>query len=431
MPYKKGELPHGGHGSDPRTVKEWRASEPLVETWLSKKRPGTARKYGEDFRAFWLDFLSQRYKSIEEWLDAVKKAQYERDFEIQTAWAKDLEAYILARKISHKTRAKIASAVMSFLEPRIGKHNARNYKFTFGTPEEVDAEAHESDTETIDYHDIAKLAHAAKSKRDKALVLVNISGLGVGEILSFNSRWFQIYDLLKSRKPIDRWQTRIEPVRIDLVRKKKNVKFYTFLLDDAIDALAVLLEQRETETSRSLTEKDPLFVNYKNEPITEQRIQEQFRYLRENASLEHPERFHPHEIGRDTLITLFANHHIGPFNSKGKSLPAEFCCGHTIDDLKYNKSAWTPKGEQQLREIFESLRPELNLITHRGKEIEILKGTIDLQARRALVEMVKMLKTEPPETTGDTAEQILQLLEEQGITEAANRWSRRRIGDRS
>jgi len=83
-------------------MKEWRADESLVDAWLAKKRQGTARKYGEDFRAFWLDHLSQRHKSIEEWLDAVKKAQFEPDFELQTAWAKDLEKYILAKKISHK-----------------------------------------------------------------------------------------------------------------------------------------------------------------------------------------------------------------------------------------------------------------------------------------------------------------------------------------
>ena len=412
MPYKKGELPHGGHGSDPRTMKEWRADESLVDAWLAKKRQGTARKYGEDFRAFWLDHLSQRHKSIEEWLDAVKKAQFEPDFELQTAWAKDLEKYILAKKISHKTRAKIVSAVQSFLEPRIGKQMARNYKFTFGTPEEIDAEAHESDYETIDYSDIARLAHAAKNRRDKALLLVNLCGLGVGEIVGFNERWFQIYDVLKTRKPSDRWQTRVEPAKVVLLRKKKNVKFYTFFLDDAIDALADLLDKREADMGRPLTEKDYLFINNQGEPITTHRIQEQFHYLRDNAKLEHPERFHAHEMGRDTFITLFANHHIGPYNTKGKSLPAEFSTGHQIDDYKYNKAPWTAKGEANLREIFQQLRSELNIITHRGKEIEVVKVVEDVKARKVLVELLKMLKTADPTITGDIAQEALRLLED-------------------
>ena len=90
MPFKKGEMPHGGHGNDPRTLKEWRAAEPLIDSWLAKKREGTARKYGEDFRAYWIDHLSRLFKSIEHWLDSVKKAQFEKDFEIQTGWAKEL-----------------------------------------------------------------------------------------------------------------------------------------------------------------------------------------------------------------------------------------------------------------------------------------------------------------------------------------------------
>ena len=59
MPYKKGELPHGGHGKDPRTLKEWRAAEPLVDAWLSKKRysapSGSLRDTGELGRdgVFW------------------------------------------------------------------------------------------------------------------------------------------------------------------------------------------------------------------------------------------------------------------------------------------------------------------------------------------------------------------------------------------
>ena len=134
----------------------------------------------------------------------------------------------------------------------------------------------------------------------------------------------------------------------------------------------MLLEEREKEIGRPLTEQDPLFVNYRNQPITTHRIQEQLRNHRGNAPVLHPEDIKTHEIGRDCFITLFALHHIGPTNAKGKSLPAEFCTGHTIDDLKYNKAAWTTNGERELREIFESLRPELNLITHRGSETQLL-----------------------------------------------------------
>lgn len=372
MPYKKGELPHGGHGKDPRTLKEWVEAEPIVKEWLSKKRPGTARKYGEDFRAYWIDHLSRRYKSIEEWLDSVKKAQFQPDFEVQTAWAKDLESYITAKKISYKTRAKIAAAVMSFLEPRIGKHNARNYRFTFGSAEEIDSELRKSDTTTVSYDEVAVVLSIAKSTRDRALILVNLHGLGAAEICDFNENWYQLYDVLKSRTPELRWKSRVDPVRVNLIRKKKHVKFYTMFTDDCIDMLAMLPDEREKELGRPLKPTDMLFVNNREQPVTGQRIQEQLRINRLKAPVAHPENIKTHEIGRDCFVTAFANHHIGPFNDKGKSLPAEFCTGHTVDDFKYQKAAWTKKGEADLRDIFQQLRPELNLITARGRGGELV-----------------------------------------------------------
>jgi integrase len=420
-----------GHGPDSRSLADWTESQPLVKSWLSKKRPGTARKYGTSFRAYWIDHLSKSFKSVEDWVDRVKFAQSDPDFEKQTAWAKELEEYVTAQKLNERTRRGIASAVVSFLEPRIGRQNARNYKFTYATPEEKDSEEHESDSTTITYDDILAVFSKAKSNRDRALILTNLHGLGVGELVDFNEKWYQIYQVLKSRTPDARWKTKVEPVRVNLVRHKRNVKFYTMLTDDAIDALATLLDERESDLGRPLQSSDPLFVNYRNNPITEHRIQEQVRYLRDLATVPYPERIRPHEIGRDCFITLFALHHVGPFNAEGKSLPAEFCTGHTVDDLKYQKAAWTPKGEQQIREIFEQLRPELNLITRRGKETEIVKGTIDAEARRVLVDLIKMMKTANPVATGDIAEQALQLLEDQGITEAADRWSRRSLGNKS
>jgi hypothetical protein len=167
-------------------------------------------------------------------------------------------------------------------------------------------------------------------------------------------------------------KTRVDPVRVNLIRKKKHVKFYTFFTDDCIDTLATLVDEREKEAGRPLTEKDLLFINYRGQPITEHRIQEQLRSHRDNAPVAHPENIKAHEIGRDCFVTLFANHHIGPFNDRGKSLPAEFCVGHTVDDLKYQKAAWTKKGEADLQEIFQQLRKELNLITGRGRDAELV-----------------------------------------------------------
>jgi hypothetical protein len=376
-----------GHGTDSRLLTEWIESHPSVKEWFSKKRPGTARKYATALRAYFVDHLQQTYETLDAWVNSVKKAQSDPDFEVQTAWAKELEDFITTKKLKDRSRRGFVAGITSFLEKKIGTKNAHNYKFSYSTYEERDSENHESDTTTISYDDILKLVHVAKSKRDRALILTNLSGLGVGEILDFNAKWFQIYKVLKSRPPDVRWKTAVKPVRVDLVRHKRKVKFYTMMVDDQIDALADLLDERESKMGRPLTKDDPLFVNYRDEAMTEHRIQEQIRFLRDNAAVEHPERIRVHEIGRDCFITMFANHGIGPFDANGKSLPAEFCTGHQIDDLKYNKAAWTPQGEANLREIFERLRPTMNLITGRGREPTILTAdAAELQELKSLVD---------------------------------------------
>src|SRR4029077_17448695 len=112
--------------------------------------------------------------------------------------------------------------------PRIGKQNARNYKFTFGTAEEIDSELRKSDTTTVSYEGVSAVLNVAKSTRDRALILVNLHGLGAAEICEFNENWFQLHDVLKSRTPEVRLKTKVDPVRVNLIRKKKHVKFYTF-----------------------------------------------------------------------------------------------------------------------------------------------------------------------------------------------------------
>src|SRR5438876_721787 len=129
-----------GHGSDERTIDAWIESEPTVNSWFAKIRPSTGKKYAMSLRAYWLDHLSHRYRTMEDWLSVVKKQQFEHDFEVQTAWARELEEFITKRKVDEHTRRCMVCAVQSFLQPRIGKQNARNYKFTYATAEERDSE---------------------------------------------------------------------------------------------------------------------------------------------------------------------------------------------------------------------------------------------------------------------------------------------------
>ncbi len=377
-----------GHGSVTANLQQWTKDNPVLQVLVTKKKPGTARKYLGALRTYWADVLSKQFGAFSDWVDSVKKAQSERDFETQTAWAKEVEEWVLSHsEWDSRTRRGYVAAVQSFLELKIGRQNARNYKFTYESVEEKEnGEPAESDTTTVDYDEIRQLVNSTKSKRDKALVLTILSGLGAGEFLDLNRKWFSIYEVLKSRTPEIRWKEEIEPVRIPngdknsyLIRKKRNVKFYTMLVDDQIDALADLLEERESQLGRRLTKDDSLFVTTRGKPMSDHRAQEQVRDLRKESGIEKPERLRIHEMGRDTLQTLLGNLEL----KERERNYGEFCLGHTVDPLKYDKSPWTADGENGIRELFRKLRPRLNLITKRGEpKLEVIKEVVDPIARK-------------------------------------------------
>jgi hypothetical protein len=401
-----------GHGSITAETFQWAKENPVLNILVAKTKPTTARKYLGALRTYWADVLSKNFATFADWVESVKKAQREPDFEDRIAWAREVEKWILSHpEWTAQTRRGYVVGIQAFLEHKIGKESARNYPFSYETPEEKEnGESSESDTTTVDYDEIRQLVHTAKSKRDKALVLTILSGLGASEFLDFNRKWFSIYEVLKSRTPQKRWKDEIEPVRIPkgdlkahLVRKKRGVQFYTFLVDDQIDALADLVEERESQMGRPLTKEDALFVTnwrvhkpdcpvltskssqrYEKcecpfDPMSDARAQEQIRYLRAESGVKNPERLRIHEMGRDTLQTLLGNLELKP---REKNY-GDFVLGHTVDPLKYDKSPWTADGENAIRELFTRLRPTLNLITKRGEsKTEIIKELVDTKARK-------------------------------------------------
>jgi hypothetical protein len=381
-----------GHGPITVDLNTWVKANPILQV-LTKKRGGTSRKYLNAIRVYFADFLNSKFSSVEDWIESVKRDQASDDFEVQTRWASDLEQWVLSHSgWNERTRRGYVAAIQSFLEYKIGRQNARNYKFSYQTETERENRGiAESDRTTVDYTEIRRLVHSAKSKRDRALVLTVLSGLGVGEFLDFNRKWYTIYSMLKSRTPKTRWKEELlEPVRVPgipdgrerkecyLLRRKRNVPFYTFLVDDQIDALADLVDEREAEIGRPLTKDDPLFVTTWGESMTDHRAQEQIRYLREQSEIDKPERLKIHEMGRDTLQTLIGNMEL----KERERNYGDFVLGHTIDPLKYDKNPWTSSGEKGISDLFEKLRPTLNLITKRGEpKTEIVKEIIDPVAR--------------------------------------------------
>ncbi len=56
-----------------QTAKE----NPALEKLVTKKKPGTARKYLGGLRTYWVDVLSKKFGSFTAWVESVKKDQSE------------------------------------------------------------------------------------------------------------------------------------------------------------------------------------------------------------------------------------------------------------------------------------------------------------------------------------------------------------------
>jgi integrase len=210
----------------------------------------------------------------------------------------------------------------------------------------------------------------------KAIFLTQLQGgIGVSEIIYFSKHAYKYIEAIKSRKV---------PLKIALIRSKTvnngGQSYWTLVWDDAVDALANYLKERETDFGL-ITKENPLFLNRYGKPITTADIQLEMKRLREWTGLEknvtgkRTYRFRPHEF-RDTFKTWTANKHV-------RDIVSEFMMGHEVDANQYNKFAKTTDREKGIIEEMESVRPELNVLTNRGQKAELIT------AQKAELEQIK------------------------------------------
>ena len=342
---------------------------PRVRKWLDKLNKNsekTSALYVSNLWIYWNESLSKKYDSLEAWVSAIKEQSKSDEYDVQKQWAVDLEEWILTR-ISPRTGRPLAVetrnvyfwAIRSYLEDRVGEKGLTDYTPILATKKDILREKEfQRDTETATPDEIRKIVLEANT-RDRAVLLTSVWGLGVGEFIEFSKSWYKYIDAIRANK---------SPIKIFLTRGKTSIDFYTFVYEDAVEALHTLLEERERTLRRPLTKEDHLFVEASGEPFKSSGIQRQVRLLAERTGVEklHGEkekwtayRVRPHELGRDLFKTLGVN----------KQIPRpilDFLMGHRVDPLKYDKSPWTEEGEKQIRQILQKLTPYLNLVTRRG-----------------------------------------------------------------
>ncbi|HZW55159.1 MAG TPA: hypothetical protein VFF30_02630 [Nitrososphaerales archaeon] len=228
---------------------------------------------------------------------------------------------------------------------------------------DVELSVEMSPEEAFDMLDAMKKAIAStKSPRDRAIMIIKLQGFMDSSTLC--KVWNQVayYQLAQhfGTENSAKWDPDKAPVQINLIRPKTStsksaMKFYNFIHRDGIVALKDWLAVRRNMTGRNIeihtgrNEKniplsDPIFITSKGTPINTQYIWQIFNQAgRRSGAItvadspglhrggKNRYNFHSHEV-RDlgiTLARLYSNPIVG-----------EFCSGHTIDRLRYDKSPW-------------------------------------------------------------------------------------------
>jgi integrase len=351
---------------------EWRNSNPTVATWyqrLARRAKNTGDVFSSMLWKYWKESLSKRYASVEAWRNEVKSQVRNEDVQVSRKWVRDLEDYATATTLRQGSRNVLAQAVKSYLCEAMDLPKLRVNLESENMPEE-----HHYPVLTADE---IKLLVDRASTRDKAIILTMVSGaLGEGEFLRFAKEWNKYRHEISEKRV---------PLRIEMKRPKTNVRYWTLLFSDAVNALNSLLRERGREERVVID----LFVNQHGKPIDDSDIQESIRRIADATGVDPSKpgtriyRVRPHAF-RHYFKTTCTNAGVSDIVSK-------FLSGRGGKDIErvYDQFMETEKGQQRIIKEMEQAVPELNVVTRTGQPL--LKDHLEEIRVKAMRETYKAL----------------------------------------
>jgi len=308
-----------------------------------------------------------------------------------------VEDYLLDAKLPMIQQKSVYVAVRSFYKHNKAALPSYPLKFKNNTLKAVVQEP-------ITLDEVRRLLENAKP-REKATFLIMLQG-GLDRATfaeCFNMQaWPQICKQLGSETS-DNWDLSKAPVRIDLVRVKTGIQYYTFMSTDALVALQAWMNIRQSLTGQPMRNGEPIFITSQRTPVTKEMLSSLFNRLAINVGLEvrkygRPSevryRFHAHEL-RDTFRTACT--------VAGIAYPVcEFLIGHEIDKLHYDKSPSVYP--EHFRAEYMKVESYINVFSNQAVGIEKLE--------RLEAEIVELRKTnEKYQKIQDSADAIQRLLQ--------------------
>jgi integrase/recombinase XerD len=349
--------------------------EPEVEEYLKLKGKSTRISYASAFRKF-VEYYKQKHgkdhKAFSDFLDTIYAELRKPPREQKMVTEAELGEFINFLKQKGKSANSIrvyVAAMQNFLKY---KHITVSTGFIGNMPAPVTRKQNGKHKWTI--KQIKKFVDAAKSYRDKALILCMFqSGLAVNEICELICGDIQ-----------EEFEKGILPLCLRIVRKKTKVEFYTFFGRDAVKYLRLYLATRT-----DLTPESPLFTKVRarggDERITTAAIQATFSelakelpFIKNNGDGYNPAR--PH-----SLRAAFNSQLINKIDGKLR----EFWMGHSIGSVA---GAYLNMPTEEMRKLY--MTAEQYLAIEKTSRDELDEKAKEVKLPPEVDEKIKLLSSE-------------------------------------
>jgi integrase len=312
-----------------------------VDRWYSRLAPATVEVNRYHLNRFleWLKINGGVFSPLtpDELIQYQKETVGETRYEILDM----LQSYVSSFEGRHGYKQKIYSTIRSYF-----KHNRAelpqdpNYRINGDRPKVVGS---------LTPTEIKEVVLSSKPVYQAIFMSMLQGGMGREEFKWWNlNGWSQLSEELRNNPII---------IKIDLPgrKKMKNIRpYFTFIGRDAIEKIKLYLPLRPSDA-------ESIFTDQNGNPVSSHAVKQYWNRHLVKIGLIKPEKNpsrgtrygkNPHEM-RDVFRSLWEK-------SPANSSVAEFCMGHEVDRLEYNKAY---KDERWVSREYEKAEPFLNLLS--------------------------------------------------------------------
>ena len=369
-----------------------------VKDWSNGLKAGPSREVAlYIFYRFWQYVkLHLEFKTPDEMIDNALDSSARglgKHLKTITGYVNSLE------DVSHSTRNKHYVTIRGFY-----KHHLVSLPESHLQRREAKVPAPPTESSLMGLEDMRKAITSSNCKVLDRAIMMTVLQAGMDDSTLANSfnifAWPQLVEQFGT-EDWNKWDVSKCPIRIDLVRPKEDIVYFTFIDRDAISCIIDWLNVRYNltgtririiQSSRRQNERptsDPIFILRNNKPIKANFVSHIFRKtgfasginVRPDEKLPRYRgalrryKFHSHEV-RDILVSLAEPCNVNP-------AVVNFFIGHQVDKFHYDKSPW--RDAEHYRDKYRILAEHLNILSNdpeKQKIREESKRTIeDLQRK--------------------------------------------------